>query len=213
MKERAVEGWDEFEGNTPHRPWVDAVKIACSDCKQPISRITDVGNPWLDAGIVPYSTMKYNTDREYWEKWFPAHWISESFPGQFRNWFYAILAMSTVMENRPPFEVMFGYRLMKDEKGQEMHKSKGNSVEFNAAAEQEGADAMRWLYASHNPDYDLWFGYNKIHDARREFLVLWNVYEFFLTYSAIDKFDPSAPQCHMLSGPNLTDGFLPGWKS
>ncbi|HXG91083.1 MAG TPA: isoleucine--tRNA ligase [Blastocatellia bacterium] len=192
LRERAVEGWDEFDGHSPHRPWVDAVNVACSKCQAVTSRIRDVGNPWLDAGIVPYSTMHYNTDREYWERWFPADWISESFPGQFRNWFYAILAMSTVMENRPPFKVMFGYRLMKDERGEEMHKSKGNAIEFNEAAEREGADAMRWLYASHNPDYDLRFGWHKIRDARREFLVLWNVYEFFLTYARIDKFNPTA---------------------
>lgn len=194
LKQRAVEGWDKFEGHTPHRPWVDAVKIGCVKCGAPTSRILDVGNPWLDAGIVPYSTMRYNSDRAYWEKWFPADWISESFPGQFRNWFYAILAMSTVMEKRAPFQVMFGYRLMKDEKGQEMHKSKGNAIEFNEAAEKEGADAMRWLYASHNPDYDLWFGYHKIREARRQFLTLWNVYDFFLTYARIDRFDPAAPQ-------------------
>lgn len=193
LRQRAIEGWEEFEGHSPHRPWIDAVKIACRKCQKPTSRIKDVGNPWLDAGIVPYSTMCYNTDRAYWEKWFSADWISESFPGQFRNWFYAILAMSTVMENRPPFKLMFGYRLMKDENGDEMHKSKGNAIEFNAAAEKEGADSMRWLYASHNPDSDLRFGYSKIHEARRQFLVLWNVYEFFLTYARIDKFDPAAP--------------------
>ncbi|MES1244456.1 MAG: isoleucine--tRNA ligase [Acidobacteriota bacterium] len=191
LRERAVEGWEAFDGHTPHRPWIDEVRIACPGCGKAIGRIPDVGNPWLDAGIVPYSTLRYNTDRAYWETWFPADWISESFPGQFRNWFYAILAMSTVMENRPPFKLMFGYRLMKDERGEEMHKSKGNAIEFNAAAEKEGADAMRWLYASHNPEQDLWFGYNKIHDARRQFLVLWNVYEFFLTYSRIDHFRPT----------------------
>ena len=190
LRERAVAGWEEFDGHSPHRPWIDAVRIACTRCGGEVARIPDVGNPWLDAGIVPYSTMRYGSDRAYWEKWFPADWISESFPGQFRNWFYAILAMSTVMEGRPPFRLMFGYRLMKDEKGEEMHKSKGNAVEFNQAAEQEGADAMRWLYASHNPEHDLWFGYGKIRDARRQFLVLWNIYEFFLTYAEVDCFDP-----------------------
>ncbi|HEV7373700.1 MAG TPA: isoleucine--tRNA ligase [Pyrinomonadaceae bacterium] len=203
LRQRAVEGWAEFDGHSPHRPWVDAVKIACSKCQSATSRIKDVGNPWLDAGIVPYSTMRYNTDRDYWNKWFPADWISESFPGQFRNWFYAILAMSTVMENRPPFKVMFGYRLMKDEKGEEMHKSKGNAVEFNEAAEREGADAMRWLYASHNPDNDLRFGYSKIHDARRQFLTLWNVYEFFLTYARVDGFNPGATQVPLMDRSEL----------
>ncbi|MEZ6084698.1 MAG: class I tRNA ligase family protein [Phycisphaerae bacterium] len=95
LKERAVSGWEEFEGHTPHRPYVDAVKIACDKCQcQNMARIPDVGNPWLDAGIVAYSTTKYNTDREYWDKWIPADLITECFPGQFRNWFYAILAMS-----------------------------------------------------------------------------------------------------------------------
>jgi isoleucyl-tRNA synthetase len=147
--------------------------------------------------------MRYDSDREYWEKWFPAQWISESFPGQFRNWFYAILAMSTVMENRAPFELMFGYRLMKDEHGEEMHKSKGNSIEFNEAAEREGADAMRWLYAAHNPEQDLWFGYAKIHEARRQFLVLWNVLRFYLTYSRIDGFDPAAVDLPVAERPAL----------
>ena len=190
LEGRAVAGWKEFDGHSPHRPWIDAVKVTCSKCSTVASRIPDVGNPWLDAGIVPYSTIRYNSDRDYWNTWFPADWISESFPGQFRNWFYAILAMSTVMENRPPFKVMFGYRLMKDEHGEEMHKSKGNAVDFNEAAEREGADAMRWLFASHNPDYDLRFGWNKIYEARREFLTLWNVYQFFLTYAEIDRFVP-----------------------
>ncbi len=192
LRERAVDGWEQFDGHTPHRPWVDAVKIACKSCGAAVSRIPDVGNPWLDAGIVPYSTMHYNSDRAYWEKWFPADWISECFPGQFRNWFYSILAISTVMENRRPFKLMFGYKLMKAEDGEEMHKSKGNTIFLDEAAEREGADVMRWLYASHNPDFDLRFGLNKIHDARREFLVLWNTYQFFLTYSRIDDFDPTA---------------------
>ncbi len=101
LRERAVEGWDVFEGHTPHRPYVDAVKIACPKCGSTMTRIEDVGNPWLDAGSVAYSTLRYRTDREYWNTWFPAHWISESFPGQFRNWFYSLITMSTVFENRP----------------------------------------------------------------------------------------------------------------
>src|SRR5581483_5300209 len=124
LKARAVEGWDEFEGNTPHRPWVDKVKIRNPKTGNLMSRVPDVGNPWLDAGIVPYSTLHYRDDRAYWEQWFPADFITESFPGQFRNWFYAILAMSTMMEQRPPFKVLLGHAQVRDEKGEEMHKSK-----------------------------------------------------------------------------------------
>ncbi len=72
------------------------------------SRIEDVGNPWLDAGIVPFSTMRYSTDRAYWEKWFPADLVLESFPGQFRNWFYSMLAMSAMIDGRAPFKALAG---------------------------------------------------------------------------------------------------------
>ena len=100
LKARAVAGWEQFEGHSPHRPWVDAIRIRCGKCGGQVARIPDVGNPWLDAGIVPYSTVRYNSDREYWKKWIPADLVLECFPGQFRNWFYALLSMSTMMENR-----------------------------------------------------------------------------------------------------------------
>ena len=133
LKQRAIEGWKDFEGHSPHRPWVDKIKLRC-ECGGTMSRIPDVGNPWLDAGIVPYSTMGYNTNRKYWEEWFPAEFITESFPGQFRNWFYAILAMSTMMTNRPPFKNLLGHAQVRDQRGDLMSKSKGNSIEFNGAA-------------------------------------------------------------------------------
>ena len=91
LEQRAVEGWEQFDGHSPHRPWVDAVKIACDGCGKKLSRILDVGNPWLDAGIVPFSTLDFRDDPGQWREWFPADWISESFPGQFRNWFYSLL--------------------------------------------------------------------------------------------------------------------------
>ena len=192
LKERAVEGWEEFTGHSPHRPWVDAVKVGCPQCGRNISRIKDVGNPWLDAGIVPFSTLGYRHDRAYWEEWFPADWISESFPGQFRNWFYSLLTMGTALENREPFRTVFSYALMRDEKGEEMHKSKGNAIWFDDAAERMGVDAMRWVYMRHNPAANLNFGYGTADEARRRFLIpLWNVYSFFVTYANIDGFDPT----------------------
>jgi isoleucyl-tRNA synthetase len=135
LKERAVEGWGRFEGHTPHRPWIDLVKVKCRQCGGQAGRIPDVGNPWLDAGIVPYSTMGYNKDHAEWEKWFPADFITESFPGQFRNWFYAILAMSTMMEQRAPMKVLLGHGLVRDQKGEDMHKSKGNAIPFDGAVD------------------------------------------------------------------------------
>jgi isoleucyl-tRNA synthetase len=135
LKARAVEGWEEFAGHSPHRPRVDLVKIRNPKTGNLMSRIPDVGNPWLDAGIVPFSTMGYNRDREFWQKWFPADFITESFPGQFRNWFYALLAMSTMMENRAPFKVLLGHALVRDQYGKPMHKSDGNAIDFNGAAD------------------------------------------------------------------------------
>jgi len=191
LESRAVEGWKDFEGHTPHRPWIDKVKIKCSRCGAVISRIPDVGNPWLDAGIVAYSTLNYRHDRDYWEKWFPADLICESLPGQFRNWFYSMLAMSTILERRPPFRACFGHGQVQDEKGQEMHKSSGNMIEFDDAAEAEGADVMRWIFSTSRPEKNLLFGYALAEEVKRRFLIpLWNVYSFFVTYANLDKWTP-----------------------
>jgi isoleucyl-tRNA synthetase len=187
LKERAVAGWDEFEGHTPHRPYVDNVEIECSSCGERVKRIPDVGNPWLDAGIVALSTLDYRHDREYWDKWYPADMISESFPGQFRNWFYALIAESVALTGEAPFRNVFTYALMRDEKGEEMHKSKGNAIWFDDAADDIGVDTMRWLFATVNPTANLGFGYNVTDEVRRRFILpLWNSYSFFATYARID---------------------------
>ena len=202
LQERAIEGWDVFDGHTPHRPYIDAVKIKCDQCGGTMRRIPDVGNPWLDAGIVPFSTLQYRNNPDYWRKWYPADWISESFPGQFRNWFYSLLAMATVVDNSPPFLENFSYASLLAEDGKEMHKSWGNAIEFNEAADKMGVDVMRWLYCSQKPENNLLFGYQRAEETRRRFLIpLWNVYSFFATYANLDKwepqitpFDPGSPE-------------------
>ena len=194
LKSLAVEGWDEFEGNSPHRPWIDKVKIKHPESGLIGNRIPDVGNPWLDAGIVPFSTLKYNEDREYWDKWFPADFVVECFPGQFRNWFYSLLAMSTMMENKTPFKTLLGHALVKDETGRDMHKSWGNAIWFDDAAEKMGVDVMRWLYASQNPERNLLFGYSIADDVRKKIITLWNTYSFFITYANLDGYAPEKNQ-------------------
>ena len=180
-------GWETFAGHTPHRPFIDAVKVACPKCGGQMNRIPDVGNPWLDAGIVSFSTLQYRTNPDFWRSWYPAHWISESFPGQFRNWFYSLLAMATVVDNTPPFLENFGYATLLAEDGRPMHKSWGNSIEFNEAADKMGVDVMRWLFASHISETDLLFGYKRGDEVRRQFLIpLWNIYSFFVTYANLD---------------------------
>jgi len=190
LQERAVAGWSSFEGHTPHRPFVDEVKIACPGCGEPVSRIADVGNPWLDAGIVPFSTLHFREDPEHWAKWFPADFITESFPGQFRNWFYAMLAMSTVLRREEPFRTIFGYATLFGEDGRPMHKSWGNAIEFDEAAERMGVDVMRWMYASARPEDNILFGWHAADEARRGLLVLWNVYAFFVTYARLVGWTP-----------------------
>ncbi len=182
LKERAVKGWKEFSGHSPHRPWIDKIKIKCSKCGRIISRIPDVGNPWLDAGIVSFSTTGYFTNKDYWKKWFPVDFICESFPGQFKNWFYSLIVMSTILENTNPVKTIFGYASVRDEKGEEMHKSKGNAIWFDEAVEKIGADVMRWMYAKQNPVYNLKFGYKAANEAKRKLLNVWNSYTFFETY-------------------------------
>jgi len=166
LKERAIEGWEKLEGHTPHRPWIDFVKIQSKKTGKILSRIVDVGNPWLDAGIVAFSTMHYNTNREEWNKWFPADLVLECFPGQFRNWFYSLLSLSTMMRSdetddpkeKRPFKTLFGHRLVMNEEGKPMHKTDGTAIWFEEAAEQLGVDTLRWLYLAQNPAADLRFG-------------------------------------------------------
>ena len=209
LRERAVAGWESFAGHTPHRPWIDAVQIACPTCQRPISRVPDVGNVWLDAGIVAFSTLHYRTDPDYWRQWYPADLITESFPGQFRNWFYSVLAESAALSDEPPYRNVFSYALMRDEKGEEMHKSKGNAIWFDAAAEEYGVDAMRWLFVTTNPDANVNFGPKITDEIRRRFILpLWNSYAFFTNYARLDGFDPTTSQPVPLADRTLLDRWL-----
>jgi isoleucyl-tRNA synthetase len=223
LQQRAVEGWSEFAGHSPHRPWIDVVKIKCNQCGGTMSRIPDVGNPWLDAGIVPFSTMHYNTDRAEWAKWFPADFITESFPGQFRNWFYAILAMSAMMVEQAPFKVLLGHAQVRDQDGEEMHKSKGNAIPFEGAAEEGytvvgkdskqhryppmGADLIRWMYCRQNPSANINFGPGPAEELRSKFFVkLWNSYAFFCELArqgGNEGFDPSIPAIPVAQRPDM----------
>jgi isoleucyl-tRNA synthetase len=192
LQRRAITGLEVLDNHTPHRPYIDAVNVACPHCGATMSRVPDVGNPWLDAGIVSISTLRYRTDPAFWRKWYPAHWISESFPGQFRNWFYSLLAMGTVMTGEPPFLQNFSYAMLLGEDGRPMHKSWGNAIEFSEGADKMGVDVMRWLFCNHQPENDLWFGYHGGDETRRQFLIpLWNVYSFFVTYARLDGWIPA----------------------
>ena len=180
-----------------HRPWIDDIKIKC-DCGQILSRVTEVGDCWLDAGITPFSTKKYFTDREYFNKNFPNEYVCEMIE-QIKLWFYSLLVMSVVLTGKAPFEKVVTYQYVKDENGNEFHKSGGNSLECIDVANKVGADAIRYLYAGAIPTNDMRFGFTLIDEARRKMLGYWNAYAFFNTYASIDNpslkdFTPTASQ-------------------
>lgn len=209
LKERAIEGWDKFEGHSPHRPWIDEVKVACTQCGGKAHRVEDVGNPWLDAGIVPYSTTGYNQDKEEWSKWIPADLVLECFPGQFRNWFYSLLSLSTMMEGIAPFKTLLGHALVRAEDGREMHKSWGNAIWFDDAADTAGADSMRWLYVGQDPVVNLNFGYEPLRKVRGRFLnTLWNSYGFYANYARLSGFVPGKEEPTALEDRNDFDRWI-----
>lgn len=213
LKEKTVEGWGKFEGHSPHRPWIDQIKLKCPDCGSEAVRVPDVGNPWLDAGIVPFSTItpvagevpSYLKDKQYWTKWFPPDFAVEMYE-QTRLWFYAMIAMSSDLEGKPPVQRIFGHGRVVDEKGEEMHGSKGNAISLDETFEKVGADPTRWLYLIANPGFDLRFGYNLIDDVKKRFiLILWNCYKFFIDYAILEKWNYKEDE------KNLTLAVLDKW--
>jgi isoleucyl-tRNA synthetase len=223
LRELALSGLDQLE--ELHRPWIDAVTIPCAECGQVATRTTDVGDCWLDAGIVPFSTLgwrheTYETegyatgagkgvtradlpDHEFWEAWFPADWITEM-REQIRLWFYSMLFMSVTLTGRSPYRRVLTYERVNDETGRAMHKSWGNAIWFDEAVESMSADVMRWLYAGQAPAQNLNFGYGPANEVKRRFLTLWNSYAFLVRYARIDGWTP--PASLLEQGPDLTSG-------
>jgi isoleucyl-tRNA synthetase len=189
LREMAIN--PEVVDNLPelHRPWVDEVKIKCPKCDQVVERIPEVGDAWLDAGIVPFSTLGYLDNRGYWEKWFPADWVSEM-REQIRLWFYSELIMSVALVDTAPYRAVKTYEKVHDAQGRPMHKSAGNAIWFDDAAEKMGADVMRWMYCGANTTQNMNFGWNIADEVKRNLLTLWNTYSFFVMYANLDGFVP-----------------------
>ncbi|HEY3115492.1 MAG TPA: class I tRNA ligase family protein, partial [Chloroflexota bacterium] len=193
LRSLAVSGMDEL--SELHRPWIDGVRIRCPQCEGSLERITEVGDCWLDAGIVPFSTPGdggYLHDPDEWAKWYPAAWVSEM-REQVRLWFYSMLFMSVALKDRSPYRAVLSYEKLMDEQGRPMHKSLGNAIWFDEAANRMGADVMRWLYAGQNLQRNLLFGYGPAEEVRRHILTLWNVYSFFITYADTAGWQPPLP--------------------
>ena len=184
LKKLAVDPKKVDELPDLHRPWIDEIEIVCPHCGKHVKRITEVGDCWLDAGIVSFSTLKYFTDKEYWKQYFPAEWVTEM-KEQIRLWFYSLLFMSVVLEERAPYESVLTYNAVVKEDGGKFSKS-GYMIKFDEAAEKIGADPIRYLYASAQLNNDVRFGFNLGDESRRKLLNFWNIYVFFNTYAILD---------------------------
>lgn len=187
LKERAVDRKAVEKLPNLHKPWIDDVKIKC-DCGETLSRVPEVGDVWLDAGITPFSTKKYFTDKKYFEANFPSDYVCEMVE-QIKLWFYSLLIMSVVLTGKAPYKKIVTYQYVKDENGGEFHKSGGNTLEADAVADKVGADVIRYLYSSSSPANDMRFGFKLTDEARRKLIGFWNVYTFFNTYACIDNPD------------------------
>ncbi|MEI7760624.1 MAG: class I tRNA ligase family protein [Thermoleophilia bacterium] len=209
LEQRAVFGLDQLE--ELRRPWIDAVPIRCEACDGPVQRVEEVGDVWLDAGIVPFSTLGWENptfvaegyatgaakglttadlpSHETWEEWFPADWVTEM-REQIRLWFYSQLFMSVALTGRAPFRKVLGYEKMLDEDGKEMHGSWGNMIGATDAFARMGADVMRWQYCAQPPDRNLLFGFGPAQEIKKRLLTLWNSAKFLGDYGAIESFRP-----------------------
>ena len=168
-----------------HRPWIDDVKIACPGCGAAVERIPQVGDVWLDAGIVPFSTLKHFSDKEYWKQYFPASHVLEM-KEQIRLWFYSMLFMSTVLVDEPPYEKVSTHGMVVSEDGSRFSKT-GFMIRFDEAADIIGADASRYIFASSSTSTDVRFGFTLGDEAKRKLLAFWNLETFFATYADIDN--------------------------
>ena len=188
LKEKADNCPDDIE---LHRPYIDAVTIKCPKCGKEMHRVPEVIDCWFDSGSMPFAQHHYPFEnKEIFEKQFPAQFISEAVD-QTRGWFYSLLAISTLLFNKAPYENVIVLGLVQDENGQKMRKSKGNAVDPFDALQTYGADAIRWyFYTSSAPWLPSRFAGKTVVEGQRKFMgTLWNTYAFFVLYANIDNFD------------------------
>ena len=190
LKEKADNCPDDIE---LHRPYIDAVTIKCPKCGKEMHRVPEVIDCWFDSGSMPFAQHHYPFEnKEIFEKQFPAQFISEAVD-QTRGWFYSLLAESTLLFNKAPYENVIVLGHVQDENGQKMSKSKGNAVDPFEALEEHGADAIRWYFYSNSaPWLPNRFHADAVTEGQRKFMgTLWNTYAFFVLYADIDEFDPT----------------------
>ncbi len=176
-----------------HRPYIDAVTIKCEKCGKEMHRVPEVIDCWFDSGAMPFAQHHYPFEnKELFEAQFPAQFISEAVD-QTRGWFHSLMAISTLIFNKAPYENVIVLGHVQDENGQKMSKSKGNAVDPFEALETYGADAIRWyFYTNSQPWLPNKFHGKAVIEGQRKFMgTLWNTYAFYVLYANIDNFDPT----------------------
>ena len=176
-----------------HRPYIDAVTFTCPDCGKTMKRVPEVIDCWFDSGAMPFAQHHYPFEnQELFKQQFPAQFISEAVD-QTRGWFHSLMAESTLLFNKAPYENVIVLGHEQDENGQKMSKSKGNAVDPFDALATYGADAIRWyFYINSAPWLPNRFHGKAVQEGQRKFLgTLWNTYAFFVLYANIDGFDAS----------------------
>ena len=176
-----------------HRPYIDEFEITCPKCGKKMRRVPEVIDCWFDSGAMPFAQYHYPFEnKEIFESRFPAQFISEAVD-QTRGWFYSLLAESTLLFNKAPYENVIVLGLVLDENGEKMSKSKGNAVDPFDALKTMGADAIRWyFYINSAPWLPNRFHDKAVTEGQRKFMgTLWNTYAFFVLYANIDDFDAS----------------------
>ena len=174
-----------------HRPYIDEITCKCPKCGKTMKRVPEVIDCWFDSGAMPFAQHHYPFEnKEVFESQFPAAFISEAVD-QTRGWFYSLMAESTLLFNKSPYENVIVLGLVLDENGEKMSKSKGNAVDPFDALKTYGADAIRWyFYTSAAPWLPKRFSGETVREGQRKFMgTLWNTYAFFVLYANIDNFD------------------------
>ena len=174
-----------------HRPYIDEITCTCPKCGKTMKRVPEVIDCWFDSGAMPFAQHHYPFEnKDLFEQQFPAQFISEAVD-QTRGWFYSLMAESTLLFNRSPYENVIVLGHVQDENGQKMSKSKGNAVDPFDALKTYGADAIRWyFYINSAPWLPNRFHGKAVQEGQRKFMgTLWNTYAFFVLYANIDNFD------------------------
>ena len=174
-----------------HRPYIDEITIKCPECGGTMKRVPEVIDCWFDSGAMPFAQHHYPFEnKELFESQFPAQFISEAVD-QTRGWFHSLMAESTLLFNKAPYENVIVLGHVQDKDGQKMSKSKGNAVDPFDALDKYGADAIRWyFYINSAPWLPNRFHGDAVVEGQRKFMgTLWNTYAFFVLYANIDDFD------------------------